>query len=451
MLSLDDLRKEVEDGTIDTVVTAFTDMQGRLFGKRIQDEYFLDEVVEHGVEGCNYLLALDMEMDPVPGYEMAELGERLRRLRDQAGHGDAAPDPVARPNGAGALRRRQPRRLARSSRRRARSCRRLRARRRSWASRRRAPPSSSSTSSRRPTPRPTRRTTRDLDADDPLHPRLPLLATAMDEAYLGADPPRDARRRHPGRVLEGRVQLVGQHEVNSRYADARQRPPTATRSTRTASRRSPPRRGISTTFMAKPNEKEGNSCHIHSASSTTTVRASLSTATRDRRLPTTSSPACSRRMRELALFFAPYDQLLQALRAESSLRPPRSPGAATTAPARCGSSAMAQSLRVENRIPGADVNPYLALRGDDRRRPDGIENEPEPEPAFEGNAYEADKPAVPLDPARGARPVRGRASSPSDAFGEEVVDHYLNRARSSIDGVESTVTDWERFRGFERL
>ncbi|MDP9271713.1 MAG: glutamine synthetase, partial [Chloroflexota bacterium] len=71
MLSLDELRKEAEAGTIDTVVTAFTDMQGRLFGKRIQIEYFLDEVVEEGVEGCNYLLALDMEMDPVPGYEMA--------------------------------------------------------------------------------------------------------------------------------------------------------------------------------------------------------------------------------------------------------------------------------------------------------------------------------------------------------------------------------------------
>ena len=71
MLTLDDLRKEGEAGTIDTVVTAFTDMQGRLFGKRIQVEYFLDEVTEHGVEGCNYLLALDMEMDPVPGYEIA--------------------------------------------------------------------------------------------------------------------------------------------------------------------------------------------------------------------------------------------------------------------------------------------------------------------------------------------------------------------------------------------
>src|SRR6188472_4712972 len=71
MLSLDDLKQEAESGALDTVVTAFTDMQGRLFGKRIQIEYFLDEVVDHGVEGCNYLLALDMEMEPVPGYEMA--------------------------------------------------------------------------------------------------------------------------------------------------------------------------------------------------------------------------------------------------------------------------------------------------------------------------------------------------------------------------------------------
>src|SRR5882672_1529663 len=71
MLSLDDLKSEGESGAIDTVVTAFTDMQGRLFGKRIQIEYFLDEVVDNGVEGCDYLLALDMEMEPVPGYEMA--------------------------------------------------------------------------------------------------------------------------------------------------------------------------------------------------------------------------------------------------------------------------------------------------------------------------------------------------------------------------------------------
>src|SRR4051794_23495238 len=71
MLSVDELKAEIEAGTIDTIVTAFTDMQGRLIGKRIQGEYFVEDVLDHGIEGCNYLLALDMEMDPVPGYDMA--------------------------------------------------------------------------------------------------------------------------------------------------------------------------------------------------------------------------------------------------------------------------------------------------------------------------------------------------------------------------------------------
>ena len=71
MITLDDLRADVDEGAIDTVVVAFTDMQGRLLGKRMHAEFFLEESVEHGIEGCNYLLALEMEMDPVPGYEIA--------------------------------------------------------------------------------------------------------------------------------------------------------------------------------------------------------------------------------------------------------------------------------------------------------------------------------------------------------------------------------------------
>src|ERR687884_1582669 len=71
MLTLNELRKEVERGAIDTVVAAFTDMQGRLMGKREHAEYFLDESIDDGLEGCNYLLALDMDMDPQPGFRMA--------------------------------------------------------------------------------------------------------------------------------------------------------------------------------------------------------------------------------------------------------------------------------------------------------------------------------------------------------------------------------------------
>lgn len=67
MLSLEQLPELVERGSVDTIVTAFTDMQGRLMGKRTDVSYFLDEVVDDGIEGCDCLLALDMEMDPVPG------------------------------------------------------------------------------------------------------------------------------------------------------------------------------------------------------------------------------------------------------------------------------------------------------------------------------------------------------------------------------------------------
>ena len=72
MLTAKELEQGAADGSIDTVVVAFTDMQGRLMGKRLHANYFLDgDISEHGVEGCNYLLALEMEGDPVPGYEMA--------------------------------------------------------------------------------------------------------------------------------------------------------------------------------------------------------------------------------------------------------------------------------------------------------------------------------------------------------------------------------------------
>src|SRR6476646_252254 len=71
MLTLDELTTSVEDGTIDTVLVAFTDMQGRLQGKRCAATYCLDEVAPHAAEACNYLLAVDVEMNTVGGYAMS--------------------------------------------------------------------------------------------------------------------------------------------------------------------------------------------------------------------------------------------------------------------------------------------------------------------------------------------------------------------------------------------
>ena len=70
-MTVDELRKEIASGAIDTVVIAKTDMQGRLVGKRVHGQYFLDEVLKHGTEGCNYLLAADIDMNTVAGYEMS--------------------------------------------------------------------------------------------------------------------------------------------------------------------------------------------------------------------------------------------------------------------------------------------------------------------------------------------------------------------------------------------
>ena len=109
-----------------------------------------------------------------------------------------------------------------------------------------------------------------------------------------------------------------------------------------------------------------------------------------------------------------------------------------------------QGLRVENRLPGADVNPYLALAAMIAAGLHGIENELELEPAYAGNAYESDKPRVPRT-MRHAREQFAESAVAREAFGDEVVDHYLNYARVELDAFDSAVTDWERFRGFERL
>src|SRR5574338_168756 len=69
--TLDELRADIEAGTVDTVVVAFTDLQGRLQGKRLHGHYFLDHVLEQGTEGCNYLLAVDVEMNTVDGYAIS--------------------------------------------------------------------------------------------------------------------------------------------------------------------------------------------------------------------------------------------------------------------------------------------------------------------------------------------------------------------------------------------
>ena len=225
-------------GTIDTVVTAFTDMQGRLFGKRIQVEYFLDEVVEHGVEGCNYLLALDMEMEPAPRLRDGQLGGAATATsgscptwrRCAGSRGSTAPrwcsatssTTTARPVVA------SPRQVLIAA---------VRARRARWATRRMFASELEFYLYKESYAEAHEKDYSGPHADDPLHPRLPHPRHHDGRAVPRADPPRDARRR-ASRSSSRRARPGTASTRSTPATPTPSPPPTATRSTRTASRRS---------------------------------------------------------------------------------------------------------------------------------------------------------------------------------------------------------------------
>ena len=155
-------------------------------------------------------------------------------------------------------------------------------------------------------------------------------------------------------------------------------------------------------------------------------------------------------MRELTMLLRPAGELLQAL-CRGLVRPDgRGAWGKDNRTCSLRSVGHGRSLRIENRLPGADVNPYLALSAMIASGLHGIDNELELEPPLEGNAYESDAPHVPST-LYAARDAFAESALARDAFGQEVVDHYLNHARVELEAFESAVTDWEKFRGFERL
>src|ERR671931_2780768 len=393
MLSLDDVRREVEAGTIDTIVTAFTDMQGRLMGKRIQGEYFLEDVLEHPIEGCNYLLALDMEMDPVPGYEMANW---------EKGYGDFAIVPdlttlrtipwldrtalvlcdVANHDGSQVVE--SPRQVLIAQYERARgmdyvpyiaSELEFYLYKESYAE------------------------AHEKDYSD-LTPTIPyildyhILATTMDEQYLGAI----RRGMHaagiPVEFSKGEA-WYGQHEVNTRYADA------VTSADRHTIYKNGVKEiaflgGISATFMAKPSEKDiGSSCHIHSSLvDIESERSAFVEGEEETDIFRHYLGGQRARIRELALFVAPAINSYKRYATESWAPTSISWGRDNRT---CGFRIVGhgQSRRVECRIPGADVNPYLGYAALLAAGLDGVETRADPGPELFGTAY-ADAGAEPF-------------------------------------------------------
>jgi glutamine synthetase len=442
-LELAELRAEVDAGTIDTVLLAITDMQGRLQGKRLSAGHFLDEVAHHGAEGCNYLLAVDVEMNTVEGYEMSswERGygdfamrpdlATLRRAPWQPGtvlcladlEWADGRDVVASPR---QILRRQLTRLAE----------------RGWQA-------NASTELEFIVFRDTyeqawHKGYRDLEPANLYNVDYSVIGTARVEPLI---------RRIRNEMLAAGLAVenskgecnFGQHEINFRYADAL-RCADDHSIYKTAAKEIAAQEAMSISYMAKFNEREGNSCHIHMS----IADDGGSVFARDRSAFERFLAGQLACLRELTLFVAPNINSYKRF-AAGSFAPTTVAWGSDNRTCALRVVGEGQALRMENRSGGADLNPYLALSALIAAGLYGIEKGLELEPEFSGNAYLAtDKPRLPTT-LRDARELFAGSDVAREAFGEEVVAHYVNAADVELAAFDSAVTDWERFRGFERL
>ena len=443
-MTLDELKKAVADGTVDTVLLAIADMEGRLQGKRLTASHFLDQVAHHGAEGCNYLLAVDVDMNTVEGYEMASWG---------TGYGDfeMKPDfdtirPVPWHEGTvlvmGDLQWADGRPVVASPRQI------LRGQLERLAERGLIANSGTELEFivfRTPYEEAWRRGYRDLEPANLYNVDYSMLGTARIEPLI-----RRIRNEMAAAGLfvessKGECNL-GQHEINFRYADA----------LRTADEHAIYKNGAkeiaaqedySITFMAKFNEREGSSCHIHCSLADAESGANVfagDQAMFDHFVA--GQLAC---LREMTLMFAPYVNSYKRF-VEGSFAPTAVAWGHDNRTCAMRVVGHGEALRVENRLPGADINPYLALSAMIAAGLHGIDAELPLEPPLEGNAYQSDAPRVPTNLYE-ARDLFGASEVAREAFGSEVVDHYLNRARVELEAAEAKVTDFDLFRGFERL
>ena len=443
MLTTKELEQGAADGSIDTVVVAFTDMQGRLMGKRLHANYFLDgDISEHGVEGCNYLLALEMEGDPVPGYEMASW---------ERGYGDLRLVP-------------------------------------DMATLRRIPWLEGTAlvladvawldgSPVAPSPRQVLKRQLERAADlgytamfgseleffllqetyeeahakhyQDLTPSVPyildyhILAATYDEPFI-----RQVRNGMEGagiRVETSKGEAwPGQHEINFRYADALTMADNHV-IYKNGAKELAHLNGCSVTFMAKPDHTWiGSSCHIHSslwrgdenqfAGESDTFKQYLA--------------GQIAHLKELAIFVAPTINSYKRFAAGSWAPTTLAWGHDNRT---CGFRIVGHgsALRTETRIPGGDVNPYLAFAALLAAGLAGIEDGLELPPPLEGNAYESDAERFPHSLREGIAALEAGTMARA-ALGDDVVDHYLNYARTEQELFDKAVTCYERERMFER-
>jgi glutamine synthetase len=449
-LTVDELRADIESGRVDTVIVAITDMQGRLAGKRLHGQFFLDEVLAHGTEGCNYLLAVDVDMNTVDGYAMSSWSSgygdfvmkpdfaSMRRVPWQEGTVlvladvewlDGSP-VVASPR---QILRKQLERLDAAG---------MKAYvgtelefivfqdtfEEAWDA-----------------------GYRNLTPANQYNVDYSILGTSRVEPLLRSIRLNMAAAGLYVESAKGECNF-GQHEIAFKYTEALG---TCDNHVvyKNGAKEIASDMGVALTFMAKYNEREGNSCHIHLSFRGTDgsmVMASDEDAEHGMSdLGRAFTAGQIAHMKELTLLFAPninsYKRYVAGSFAPTAIAWGRDNRT-------CAFRLVGRgpSLRLENRVPGGDVNPYLAVAGMVAAGLDGIERELDLEPAFGGNAYDSDAERVP-DTLAGALALWEDSDWVRTTFGAEVQAHYANMARIEIDAFARSVTDWERYRNFERF
>ena len=455
MLTLETLPHQITTGEIHTVVVAFPDLQGRPVGKRVTGHFFLEHVQAHGIEVCDYLLACDVDMDPLPGYTFANWDNgygdlcavidphTIRPIPWQPGSVlilcdlltlDGAPVEVS------------PRQILR------RQIERAAERgytvkcatelefylftqtyRQAEAGRWRTMPTHGS------------------GIED-----YQLLQTSREEYLIGQIRNDMLAAGLPIEFSKGEAG-PGQHEINITYADALE----------TADRHLVFKNGVkeiadqherSVTFMAKWSmEAAGSSCHLHTslwdAATDAPLMAPDPGATSTSGFSEVGAHWLAGQLHaaaQLSWCFAPYLNSYRRYVPDSWAPTAVLWGEDNRT---CGFRAVGHGAgrRVENRIPGADVNPYIALAAAIAGGLWGIDHGLELEPAFTGNAYRT--PGVASIPTTLPEAIAGLESSEvaAEAFGPDVHHHLVNTARQEWAKANNTVTDWELARNFERI
>ena len=453
ILDWETLSQKVAAEEIETVIVAFTDHFGRLMGKRFDAEFFVDEIARHGTHGCDYLLTVDMEMEPVPGYRFAnwELGYgdfhlapdmntlrvaswldktalALCDVEDEKAHQPVAVAPRS------ILRRQLKQTQGQGYQVKAASELEYYIYEDSY------------------------RQAHDKGYTD-LQPMgyyiedYHILQGTREEKFTAQARYHLKRSGIPVENSKGEWGL-GQHELNIRYADALAM---ADRHVmmKQCMKEIADSLGYSLTFMAKPYAGQaGSSCHIHLSLFDGDENAFAG----DKPLGPIAASDLFRwflggwmaHLPELMVFYAPTVNSYKRYE-DGSWAPTRIAWSYDNRTAGFRVVGRGDSLRIECRVPGADCNPYLAYAAALASGLDGIANRIEPPPIFEGDIYAARHlPRVPYTLEQAVDNFEASDFAQA-SFGADVVEHYSHFFRTEIESFRSSVTDWERKRYFERI